>query len=345
MTSKSTNKSTTNQTQTVDQTTKPTVDPMLDDYWRQLLTQTNTAVNGMDRTPYMGTVRAGQNQYDTRSITGMDTMLQGLGSRMTPGVFTNVALDAASGRMLDPATNPTLNPMIQASIRPITEQLERQIIPGIDNAAIMDNAFGGDRAALTRGQAYGDWAEAAGDISSGIHYDNYNRERQYQMMAPELFAQGLAAEAMPYQMYGQLGDYQRSLDQMSADDAIMRRALNEQLAFSGLGQAAQIYGSAPMVGQNTSGTTTSVGTSTQEQIQKANPITSVIQGGLGIGAMLGGLGWQPFAGGVAGAAGSAMGMIPGGNIFGSSGGGSGSPFGGIPAPTIPALPRTNPFGR
>lgn len=312
MSSKSNTTQKTNQTQTVNQTTAPTVDPQLNEYYRRLMDMTNSALMGVDRSLITGPTKAGQNIWDSRALSGMESVLAALGPQVAPGTFTQNALNAASGMYLDPATNPTLTGMVDASMRPITEQLTRQILPGIDQNAIMDNAFGGDRVALARGQAVGDWAEASGDIASKIYYDNYNRERQIQLMAPELFAAGYGAEMMVPQGYAQMGDYQRGLDQIAIDSDLMRRALNEQIAFAGIPQAMSIFGAMPYVGQNTTGTTTNTGTTMTEQYSKANPLTSLIQGGLGIGSMLAGLGWQPFAAAGAGVGNSMLGGMTAG---------------------------------
>lgn len=258
-----------------------------------VLDLTKAGLAGIDRTPWSGSAVAGGNQYDTKSIFDTDQILQALQGGFTPGTFTNIALDAASGRLMDPATNPTLQGMINASTQPITEKLNRQILPGMDAASIMDGAFGGDRAQLMKGQAYGDWAESAGNIAAGINYDNYNRERQNQLNAPALWEQALNAETAIPQMYSQLGDYQRQLDQFAIDDKIMQRILQEQIGFSGLGQATSILNSLPFVGQSSKGTTNTTGTTTQTT--KQDPLSSIVQAGLGVGAAMSGLGWTPFA--------------------------------------------------
>lgn len=278
---------------TQQQTSKPLIDPRIEGAYMDVLGLTQSAVNGLDRTPWTGSAVAGGNQYDQQSILETDAILKALSSNFTPGTFSNIALDAASGRLMDPSTNPTLQGMIDASISPITEKLNRQVIPGLDNASIMDNAFGGDRAQLMKGQAYGDWAESAGNIAAGINYDNYTRERQNQLNAAQLWEQALSAETLIPSMYGQLGDYQRQLDQYAIDDKIMQRALQEQIAFAGLNQATGILNAIPMVGQQSQGSSQSTGTTTETT--KQNPVTSLVQAGLGLGSMMSGLGWTPFA--------------------------------------------------
>lgn len=329
MSSKTTNVSNTNATQQQQsqqqQTTKPLIDPRLEQFYLDLAGKTAGAVNQVDRSAWTGPVMAGNNTYDQQGVLGMEQMLAVLRQNSAPGMFTNIATEAASGRLMDPATNPTLRGMIEASTRPVTERLTREVLPGIDQNMMMDNAFGGDRAALTRGQAVGDWAEASGDIAAKINYDNYNRERTNQLNSAQLYQQGVAAEALPAQLMMALGEQQRSLDQRPIDAALMLRALNEQLAFSGLGQGATIMNSLPFVGQQSNGTSsstgTSSGTSTDTTTTKANPITELVKGGLGVGAMLSGLGWMPFgaAAAVPAAAGAASaGAGLGGGVSGLS---------------------------
>ena len=299
MTSKNETKQ--NSVSNTNQTTKPLVDPRVEGQYMNIADLVGKGLSGIDRTAWTGPAVAGGNTFDTKSILGTDQILQALQSGFAPGTFTNVALDAASGRLMDPATNPTLQGMINASTQPITEKLNQQIIPGIDNAAIMDGAFGGDRVALKQGQAYGDWAEASGRIASEINYDNYNKERQNQLNASQLFQQALNAETAIPQMYSQLGDYQRQLDQYGIDNELMQRVLQEQIGFAGLGQASSILNSLPFVGQQNQGTSTSSGTTTQTT--KEDPLSMVVKGGLGVGATMAGLGWTPFAAPVTQAAG------------------------------------------
>src|SRR5688572_2929203 len=120
------------------QTNTQGADPRLDPYWMALFGDVNKARESVDRSPLSGPAVAGNNANDMLAginatqlggMGDMRTMLQGIGAKIQPGTFTNTALDAASGRMLDPATNPTLNPMIDAAIRPITERLNREVIP------------------------------------------------------------------------------------------------------------------------------------------------------------------------------------------------------------------------
>lgn len=309
MSSKSSNKQTTQQQTTAQRT----MDPRLDPYFMNLASATNTAMNSVDRSPWTGPALAGVNSFDNRAVLGMDQMLSALGAQMTPGVFTDNAMKSARGDYLLPGSNPTLQGNINAAINPITERLTRQVLPGLDNASIMDNAFGGDRAQLMKGQAYGDWAQAAGDISAQMTADNYNRERAYQVGAGDQYLSGLNAELAPMQMLAALGDRQRQLDQMGIDDQLMRRMLSEQFAFAGLGPAAQILGTLPYGGE----TSSSSGTSTSTQTTKQNPLTSLVQGGLGVASMLSGLGWMPFASGAAGAMGAAGGANIGKSVMGN----------------------------
>ena len=289
-----TSKNTTTQQQSSQQNqqSKSLIDPRVEGTYLDLANRINTGLASIPQTQWSGPAVAGGNSFDNKSIFGTDQILQAIQGSFNPGTFTNIALDAASGRLMDPATNPTLKGMIDASIQPITEKLNRQIIPGLDNASIMDNAFGGDRAALTKGQAYGDWAESAGNISAGLNYDNYTRERQNQLNSAQLFQDALGAEVAIPSMYAKLGDYQRMLDQKAIDDKIMQQVLAEQFAFSGLGTATSLMNALPFVGQQSSGTSSSSGTTTQ--VTKQDPLTAVAQGALGLGSTMAGLGWTPF---------------------------------------------------
>lgn len=276
-------------TKTHQSTSAPT---WMDPYYKDLGSRTQTGVANIDRTPIKHAV-AGANTFDQQSIMTADSMIKALMGQMRPGDFTNNAIASARGDFLDPSTNPHLRANIDASINPITEQLKRQILPGIRQSSIYNGAFGGDRQGLREGQATGDWAQAAGDISSRMIADNYTAERQNQINAAGQYQNGVAAELTPAMMLQALGEQQRGLDQLGLNDIMQTREFNNALQMYGLDNAANIYRSFPY---SESTTTTQ---------QKSDPLAQVLQAGLGIAAGASGLGWAPFAAkGVGGAAGS-----------------------------------------
>lgn len=268
------------------------VDPRLDPYMQNLAKMTDTAVNNQDRSHLQGRAVAGRNSYDDMGIAEMSRIIQGNSARMAPGTFTNMALDAASGRLLDPATNPTLQGNVDAATRPLMEDLTRRILPGLDLGAINQNAFGGDRAGIAAGQAIGDTQTAVGDIRARMFADNYNRERQYQWDSPEKFLSGMGAELSPANMMQQLGGYERGLEGLDIQNEIATREYNNNQAFAGLPMATQLMSTlaAPY------GTQTSTGESTTTQKTTPNPLTEIAKIGIGAASAASGMGWNPFGG-------------------------------------------------
>lgn len=265
-------------TQKNESVTKPP--SWMDGYWKNLMGQTGQAVGQVDRTPFQGPVVAGRNQYDDRSL---DMASKIIGGGVTPGTFTNIATDAASGKFLDPATNPTLRGNINAVQAPVMEQLMRQILPSLKGQSIGMNAFGSDRSMLREGQAIGDTTESLGNIAAQMIGDNYNRERAYQVASPQMFQQGFAAEMTPMAALAQMGDTERMLQQLGINDAVGLRQLNAMLPFLGLDQAAGIFGSAPY----------SSTTNTQTTKQSSGG-ADILKGLLGAGSLASGMGWLNF---------------------------------------------------
>jgi hypothetical protein len=295
-------------TQKNETVTKPPA--WLDPYWQGLMGQTNRAVNSVDRSPHTGPVVAGRNQYDDQSLALASQIIGG--NTLPAGTFTNMIRDVAGGKFLDPATNPTLQGNINAAQAPVMEQLQRQILPGLKGQSIGMNAFGSDRSMLREGQAIGDTTEALGRIAAEMIGENYNRERQYQMMAPELFQQAFGAEMLPMAALAQLGDTERMLQQLGINDVIGSRQLNATLPFLGLDTAAQIFGAAPY------------STSTSTQTTKQQPgAADWLKGGLGIASLASGMGWLNF---LKPAAAGAAALTPAQQMFTGSLASSGGPW-------------------
>lgn len=91
-----------------------------------------------------------------------------------------------AGDYLDPANNPTLNAYIDAANRPIIEQFNEQIIPGIGSAAVQGGAYGGSRQAILEGLASEGLAESMTDTANRIYNQEYGRERGFQREASNL---------------------------------------------------------------------------------------------------------------------------------------------------------------
>lgn len=263
-------------------------------YYTGLAQNATNAVNSLDRSQVKNTV-AGTNNFDRASLTGSDAILRALSGMGTPGRFVGNVNDVADGKFLRPWENPAIQGLVTAATQPVTEQLQRQVIPGIRQASTFNNAYGGDRMGLAEGQAVGDWAQASGNIAAGIYGDQYNRERAAQLSAPEMMLAALQAEMGVPMLQAAVGEQQRGLDQLDLNNIMQTLNFNNSQQMVGYDQLSNILASMPFRSQ------------TSTQVAPMGGLGGALQGGIGGYAMLEklvpGMGWL---GGIGGALGGGL---------------------------------------
>jgi len=144
---------------------------------------------------------------------------------------------------------------IEAATRPITQQFESQILPGISSGFSRAGRYGSgamQRAQAAATEAYG---RALGDIGTNIAYQDYTRERGLQQQAQ--LAQSALAQAapsffqasfLPAQALGQVGAAREQIAAQPLQEQIQRFQYGQQLPYQQLqGYLSSVYGT-PMGG-------------------------------------------------------------------------------------------------
>jgi len=80
-----------------------------------------------------------------------------------------------SGALLDPRTNPVLGSQIQGAIRPVFDNLQRSVLPGIRSDFLGGNMFGSSRQGIAEGLAIGDASRSALDTAANLQANNFNQ--------------------------------------------------------------------------------------------------------------------------------------------------------------------------
>lgn len=109
-------------------------------------------------------------------LAGGGASQQGLGQIL--GNYTNSQGSRdflQSGALLDPRTNPVLKAQISGAIRPVTENLQNNILPGIKSDFTGGNAFGSSRQGIAEGLAIKGANDTAGDIAANLQANNFNQ--------------------------------------------------------------------------------------------------------------------------------------------------------------------------
>lgn len=139
---------------------------------------------------------------------------------------------------------------IEAATRPITQQFQSQILPGISSGFSRAGRYGSgamQRAQAAATEAYG---RALGDVGTNIAYQDYTRERGLQQQAQ--LAQSALAQAapsffqasfMPAQALGQVGAAREAIAAQPLQEQIQRFQYGQQLPYQQLqGYLSSVYG-------------------------------------------------------------------------------------------------------
>lgn len=192
---------------------------------------------------------------------------------------------------------------IEAATRPITQQFQSQILPGISSGFSRAGRYGSgamQRAQAAATEAYG---RALGDVGTNIAYQDYTRERGLQQQAQ--LAQSALAQAapsffqasfMPAQALGQVGAAREAIAAQPLQEQIQRFQYGQQLPYQQLqGFLSSVYGTpmresqaiTPQVQTNPLGQAIGLGTlgymggkALQGQLGQYAPIAGAALGGL-----------------------------------------------------------------
>lgn len=203
-----------------------------------------------------------------------------LASAAPQQVLANTAA-GTSQRLQDPgfaASNPWLDSAIDASVRPITEQYQQTILPGIrDEFQGAGQGFGGSRRAIADARATSDYMRSVGDTSAKLGLGAYNTNIDAMVKALGLTPQTQQAQLAPGTTTSAVGDVRQNLAQ---------QLLNEQVAGFNYAQLAPFLQSQDIISLISGipgGTSTSLSTGNTAQ---QNPFTKLL-GGAATGASLG----------------------------------------------------------
>lgn len=198
------------------------------------------------------------------------------------------------GSMWDPKYNPALQGTIDATTRPIVQNYQEKVLPGIRSDAISSGNFGGSRQGVAEGIAARDTATAIGDTAAKTTEDLYGKNLTAQLQAMAL-APGVTQNLMaPGQAQSAVGDVQQAMSQAKLNELVQNFFADS----GGLdyAKAKDILG---LVGGMPGGSTVSTGS-----VPQPNMAMSTL-GGAASGAALGSA-IMPGVGTAAGAVGGAV---------------------------------------
>ena len=179
--------------------------------------------------------------------------------------------------------NPFQQQAIEAATRPLAQQYEQQVLPGVSSLFSRAGRYGSEAMGTALGRATEASARAIGDVSSNIAYQGYEAERarQQQAMGAQLSGATLAPQIygqqfLPSQQLAQVGAAREAIAAQPLQEAIQRYQFQQQIPYQQLqGFLSSVYG-------------TPMGSSQYQPPGKTNQLGQVL-GSAAIGAGLGGL--------------------------------------------------------
>ena len=145
------------------------------------------------------------------------------------GNMQNIADNAAktsnfytSGDIWNPASNPYLSQAIDATVRPITQNYQEVVQPGLRGEATQTGNFGSSRQGIAEGLAARNYMRETGDQASKLVQNQYATNIDAQMKALGLAPQTQQLQMAPSQAYAQVGDAQRRMAQALLDEKVQR---------------------------------------------------------------------------------------------------------------------------
>jgi hypothetical protein len=300
---------------------------------QRLLTNSTTA---LEMTPGTGSntyftdpLYAGPNENQQRAVQ----MLLDFAPQAGQGAdaVRQLGLDTVAGKYLSHESNPYLSGAVDAALNQTARQFNRQILPGLGDAAQQAGAYGGDRQGIATGVAASDWQRDAGDLATNIYFQNYSQERNRQMQGAGLLDAANALGIQPALLTMQAGTTQQGWDQAQLDANRQGWLNRQQDPWVGLQQYMGMIAPFLNFGQNTTtgtssqtgtqtgnttGTSNQTGTSNVNQTGTQSTITdataTVPKGGSTAGGIFGGALGGASAGAAFGPWGAGIGAVLGG---------------------------------
>jgi hypothetical protein len=243
--------------------------------------------------------------FNPNEIAGQQSALQGgqVGGQLA-GQGANSLGFLLDPSILSPDSNPYLRASGNAVADTVTDNLNRNVLPGIRSGASMAGPYSGgaSKEGIQTGLAVGESNDVLSKALTGMYSNAYQSGLGTMLQANSQVPMMQAAQLFPGMVQSGVGAQQRGMEQATLDANNQRDILQQMMP---LLQAQQLYG---MISGMPGGSTTSTATGAlppgaggfQRALGGAGTgaaIGSMIPGlGTGIGALLGGAGSYFFGG-------------------------------------------------
>lgn len=247
---------------------------------------------------YQGNTVAGFTDAQTQ---GQNMVLGSAGAQQ--GIADNAADTSnfyTSGDIWNPSSNPNLQGAIDASVRPITENYQQVVEPGLrDEFTGAGQEFGGSRRNIAEGNAANSYMRNVGDTASKVAESEYNTNVDAQLKALGLTPQTASLQTAPGVTTSGVGDVQQAMNQANIGANVSNFNYDQLAPFLQSQELMSLLQGLPGGGTTSTSTGNNPGT---------NPGMSAL-GGAASGAALGGSLGGPIGAGVGALGGGLYGYL------------------------------------
>lgn len=183
--------------------------------------------------------------FDPLQTSAQNQMLQqtGAGGNITATADTlGNAQQFLLGDVLDINKNPALQRTIDASVRPLTENFQSVVMPGLRTEAVQAGALGGSRNKLAGQTAANMYQRQVGDTAAGVATDAYKSGLQAMVQGTALAPQSMQAMLFPAAAQEAVGTQRRELATQQGNDALNQSNFDWNRALQTLNAAGGIPG-------------------------------------------------------------------------------------------------------
>lgn len=191
----------------------------------------------------------------------------------------------------DVANNPYVNNMIDSGMRRMNQNLQENILPGIDRGAVGSGQFGGSRHGVAQGIAMRGNQEALGDYQAKLQHDAYKAGLDQRIAGTALNPIINEAGLGQSQAVADMGAYRRGEQELALQDQMDRFAYNEQQPYANLNQYLGQLAGAPW-GSTSTG---DVGGQDRTFASRAGGGLTGMQAGAGLASLFGATGGSATA--------------------------------------------------
>ena len=177
----------------------------------------------------------GFDPYQTQAqqgVVGKQDQLQGMAGNLTN------AQNFLTGDVMDINKNPALRGAVDAAMRPITENFQNVVMPGLRTEAVNAGALGSPKGNM-RGQVAADqYLRQIGDTSSTMLNNAYGQNLEAMIKGTALAPQSMQASLFPEMALEGVGAQRRELSQQQASQGFNQQMLPFQLGTQLISSAA-----------------------------------------------------------------------------------------------------------